>query len=132
VTVPGWEPFAAGSARLIVRWKTNYHLLDAAGIKQAAWKIARGKAGLAAGTRARCAWQLQGARPCPLLPADPSRLSRWAADPAGRATQRRQALLEASQRSAQHGGRRLERGAGLRAQLSGRVGIPQPDKRFGS
>ncbi len=34
-------------ARFIVRWKTNYHLVDAAGIKQAAWKIARGKVGLA-------------------------------------------------------------------------------------
>jgi hypothetical protein len=34
-------------ARFILRWKTNYHLVDAAGIKQAAWKIARGKPGLA-------------------------------------------------------------------------------------
>ncbi len=33
--------------RLILRWKTNYHLVDAAGNKQAAWKIARGKPGLA-------------------------------------------------------------------------------------
>jgi hypothetical protein len=30
-----------------LRWKTNYHLLDAQGVKQAAWKIARGKRGLA-------------------------------------------------------------------------------------
>ena len=36
--------------RFIVRWKTNYHLLDAAGVKQAAWKIARGKVGLASRT----------------------------------------------------------------------------------
>jgi hypothetical protein len=36
--------------RFIVRWKTNYHLVDAAGIKQAAWKIARGKVGLASRT----------------------------------------------------------------------------------
>jgi hypothetical protein len=34
-------------ARFIVRWKTNYHLVDAAGVKQAAWKIGRGKRGLA-------------------------------------------------------------------------------------
>jgi len=34
-------------ARFILRWKTNYHLLDAAGVKQAAWKIGRGKVGLA-------------------------------------------------------------------------------------
>src|SRR5437660_6962780 len=34
-------------ARFILRWKTNYHLVNAAGIKQAAWKIARGKVGLA-------------------------------------------------------------------------------------
>ena len=34
-------------ARFILRWKTNYHLVDATGIKQAAWKIARGKPGLA-------------------------------------------------------------------------------------
>ena len=33
--------------RFILRWKTNYHLLDAHGVKQAAWKIARGKPGLA-------------------------------------------------------------------------------------
>ena len=33
--------------RFNLRWKTNYHLVDAAGIKQAAWKIARGKVGLA-------------------------------------------------------------------------------------
>ena len=33
--------------RFIMRWKTNYHLLDATGSKQAAWKIARGKPGLA-------------------------------------------------------------------------------------
>lgn len=33
--------------RFIERWKTNYHLIDAAGTKQAAWKIARGKPGLA-------------------------------------------------------------------------------------
>ncbi len=33
--------------RFILRWKTNYHLVDATGIKQAAWKIARGKRGLA-------------------------------------------------------------------------------------
>lgn len=34
-------------ARFILRWKTNYHLVDAQGVKQAAWKIARGKRGLA-------------------------------------------------------------------------------------
>lgn len=34
-------------ARFIVRWKTRNQLVDAAGIKQAAWKIARGKRGLA-------------------------------------------------------------------------------------
>jgi len=33
--------------RFILRWKTNYHLVDATGVKQAAWKIARGKRGLA-------------------------------------------------------------------------------------
>ena len=33
--------------RFIVRWKTNYHLLDATDLKQAAWKIPRGKPGLA-------------------------------------------------------------------------------------
>jgi hypothetical protein len=37
-------------ARFILRWKTNYHLVEAAGVKQAAWKIARGKVGLAART----------------------------------------------------------------------------------
>ena len=35
------------NTRFILRWKTNYHLLDAHGVKQAAWKIARGKRGLA-------------------------------------------------------------------------------------
>ena len=35
------------NTRFILRWKTNYHLLDAYGVKQAAWKIARGKRGLA-------------------------------------------------------------------------------------
>lgn len=34
-------------ARFIVRWKTRYHLVDVAGVKQAAWKIGRGKVGLA-------------------------------------------------------------------------------------
>lgn len=33
--------------RFILRWKPKYHLVSAAGIKQAAWKIARGKVGLA-------------------------------------------------------------------------------------
>lgn len=33
--------------RFVLRWKTNYHLVDAMGAKQAAWKIARGKVGLA-------------------------------------------------------------------------------------
>ncbi len=33
--------------RFIVRWKLTYHLVTAAGIKQAAWKIGRGKVGLA-------------------------------------------------------------------------------------
>lgn len=37
----------AFSARFLLRWKTEYHLVDAAGVKQAAWKIARGKRGLA-------------------------------------------------------------------------------------
>src|SRR5713226_5443637 len=35
------------NTRFILRWKTNYQLLDAHGVKQAAWKIARGKRGLA-------------------------------------------------------------------------------------
>jgi hypothetical protein len=35
------------NTRFILRWKTNYHLVDAHGCKQAAWKIARGKRGLA-------------------------------------------------------------------------------------
>jgi hypothetical protein len=34
-------------ARFTLRWKTNYQLVDAQGVKQAAWKIARGKRGLA-------------------------------------------------------------------------------------
>jgi len=34
-------------ARFILRWKTNYHLVNASSVKQAAWKIARGKPGLA-------------------------------------------------------------------------------------
>lgn len=34
-------------ARFIVRWKTRYHLVNAVGVKQAAWKIGRGKPGLA-------------------------------------------------------------------------------------
>jgi hypothetical protein len=34
-------------ARFVLRWKTTYHLRDASGVKQAAWKIARGKRGLA-------------------------------------------------------------------------------------
>ena len=34
-------------ARFILRWKTKYQLVDATGLKQAAWKIARGKPGLA-------------------------------------------------------------------------------------
>lgn len=34
-------------SRFILRWKTNYHLVDEAGEKRAAWKIARGKTGLA-------------------------------------------------------------------------------------
>lgn len=35
------------NTRFILRWKTNYHLIDAQGVKQAAWKMARGKRGLA-------------------------------------------------------------------------------------
>src|SRR5712691_6453482 len=34
-------------ARFILRWKTNYHLVGSSSVKQAAWKIARGKPGLA-------------------------------------------------------------------------------------
>lgn len=34
-------------SRFIVRWKTNYHLVDERGEKRAAWKIPRGKVGLA-------------------------------------------------------------------------------------
>jgi hypothetical protein len=34
-------------SRFILRWKLNYHLVNEAGVKQAAWKIPRGKAGLA-------------------------------------------------------------------------------------
>ena len=33
--------------RFILRWKLNYHLVTEAGVKQAAWKIPRGKVGLA-------------------------------------------------------------------------------------
>jgi Transposase DDE domain len=33
--------------RFVLRWKTNYHLVDEAGVKRAGWKIARGKRGLA-------------------------------------------------------------------------------------
>ena len=33
--------------RFVLRWKTNYQLIDEQGVKQAAWKIARGKRGLA-------------------------------------------------------------------------------------
>jgi len=33
--------------RFILRWKTRNHLVDAQGVKQAVWKIARGKRGLA-------------------------------------------------------------------------------------
>lgn len=32
--------------RFVLRWKTRYHLVDARGISQAAWKIARGKRGV--------------------------------------------------------------------------------------
>lgn len=31
----------------VLRWKLNYHLINEAGVKQAAWKIPRGKVGLA-------------------------------------------------------------------------------------
>lgn len=34
-------------SRFLLRWKTNYHLVDEAGEKRAAWKIPRGKPGLA-------------------------------------------------------------------------------------
>jgi hypothetical protein len=34
-------------SRFIVRWKLNEHLIDEAGVKQAAWKIPRGKVGVA-------------------------------------------------------------------------------------
>jgi DDE family transposase len=34
-------------ARFVLRWKTNYQLVDATGVKQAVWKIPRGKPGLA-------------------------------------------------------------------------------------
>jgi len=34
-------------SRFILRWKLNYHLVNEAGVKQAAWKIPRGKVGLA-------------------------------------------------------------------------------------
>ncbi|MEO8956851.1 MAG: transposase [Ktedonobacteraceae bacterium] len=44
---PWLGAFRGFDLRFIVRWKTNVHLVDAAGIKQAAWKIARGKPGLA-------------------------------------------------------------------------------------
>lgn len=33
--------------RFVLRWKTTSHLIDEQGVKQAAWKIARGKRGLA-------------------------------------------------------------------------------------
>ncbi len=33
--------------RFVLRWKTKYHLIGPEGVKQAAWKIARGKRGLA-------------------------------------------------------------------------------------
>jgi hypothetical protein len=36
--------------RFVLRWKKRYHLVDAQGISQAAWKIARGKPGLSART----------------------------------------------------------------------------------
>lgn len=34
-------------ARFVLRWKTSYQLVDATGVKQAVWKIARGKPSLA-------------------------------------------------------------------------------------
>lgn len=34
-------------ARFVLRWKTRSHLVDAHGVKQAVWKMARGKVGLA-------------------------------------------------------------------------------------
>jgi hypothetical protein len=34
-------------SRFLLRWKTRNHLIDAQGVKQVAWKIARGKRGLA-------------------------------------------------------------------------------------
>ena len=37
-------------ARFILRWKLKYHLVTEAGVKQAAWKISRGKVGLAPDT----------------------------------------------------------------------------------
>lgn len=35
------------TSRCILRWKTNYHLVDDTGEKRAAWNIPRGKVGLA-------------------------------------------------------------------------------------
>lgn len=44
----GWLFALRGfDARFVLRWKTQYHLVDAAGLKQAGWKLGRGKRGLA-------------------------------------------------------------------------------------
>lgn len=84
-------------ARFILRWKTKYQLVDATGLKQAAWKIARGKPGLAPRTSLRCRSSPRCGRPRPLLSGDSSRLSRLAINTGGRPTQGIRTSLSADQ-----------------------------------
>lgn len=44
----GWLGALRGfDARFVLRWKTHSHVVDAGGLKQAGWKLGRGKRGLA-------------------------------------------------------------------------------------
>ncbi len=117
--------------RFVIRWKTNYHLVDAQGVKQAAWKIARGKPGLAP----RTIWDAVRHRNVEgsvlFFPVTHPDYPDWPPSPGGRSTQGRQALVFAHQRKSRNSARRLEGGSGLRSELSDRAGVPQFEKRIG-
>ena len=105
-------------ARFILRWKTNYHLVDAAGIKQAAWKIARGKPGLAPRTLFDAVRRCHVEGRVLFFPVTHPDSPDW---PLTLVVARRKGgkhwyLLDL--RGGQHGRRRLESGDGLRSSVA--------------
>jgi hypothetical protein len=117
--------------RFIERWKTNYHLLDAAGSKQAAWKIARGKPGLAPRTIYDAVHHRNVEGRVLFFPVTHPDFPDWPAFARRRAAQRGATLVFADQRGRHHGRRGLESRAGLRSSVAHRDDVPQPEKRNG-